>query len=138
MSYLGRGGEDRETISSYRGLSRRHPGLALAILLLMISFAGIPPTPGFWGKLYIFQQAIATGHWALALVGILTSIVSVYYYLSLVVAMYMQASDGEPADEPSEPRTLGRLAIALAVAGVVLLGFFPQIFFQLSQSYALR
>jgi NADH-quinone oxidoreductase subunit N len=97
----------------------------------MASFAGIPPTPGFWGKLYIFRQAIETGHWALALTGVLTSVVSVVYYLGLVATMYMRAPEDE---EPLvlEGRTWSGLAIALAVSAVVLMGIFPDLVFELS------
>ncbi len=137
MSYLGRGTEDCESLESYRGLGRQQPVLALGILLLMISFAGIPPTAGFWGKLLIFRQAIDTGHWGLALTGIVTSVVSVYYYLSVVVNMYMQPG-GENEPLSTEPRTCGKLAILLTVGAVAIVGLLPDTFFRLSMAYSLR
>ena len=137
LSHLGRGSEDRESFDSFRGLSKSHPILSAGILILMASFAGIPPTSGFWGKFYVFGQAIETGHWGLALTGIVTSVISVYYYLGLVVAMYMQPpGDSVPVD--LEPRTAGKLAITLAVAAVALAGLFPDVFFRLSAEYGLR
>jgi NADH-quinone oxidoreductase subunit N len=131
VAHLGEGDGERETFESYRGLSRRAPRLSLAMLVLMASFAGIPPTPGFWGKLYIFSQAIETGHWVLALTGILASVVSVVYYLGLVATIYMRPPESE---EPLalEGRTWSGLAIALAVAGVLLMGIFPDLVFELS------
>jgi len=131
VAHLGEGDGERETFESYRGLSRRAPRLSLALLVLMASFAGIPPTPGFWGKFYIFSQAIETGHWVLALTGILTSVVSVVYYLGLVATMYMRPPETE---EPLvlEGRTWSGLAIALAVAAVFLMGLFPDLVFELS------
>ncbi|MBI4601220.1 MAG: NADH-quinone oxidoreductase subunit N [Planctomycetes bacterium] len=138
LSHLGEGAEDRESIDSLRGLAERHPAHALALLVIMVSFAGIPPTAGFWGKLFIFREAIATGHWELALVGILTSIVSVYYYLRLVVAMYMLPQEGGLPAPSLEARIGGKLALAIAAIAVVLVGLFPGIFFQISAACALR
>lgn len=137
MSHLGKGTEDLESFEDYRGLGKRQPLLALGLLVLMVSFAGIPPTAGFWGKLYLFKSALDTGHWGLALTGIVTSVVSVYYYLSLVVAMYMQPGAEEPQGA-GDPRTCGKLALTLAVVAVALVGLFPDTFFRLSLAYALR
>jgi NADH-quinone oxidoreductase subunit N len=105
--------------------------MSLAMLILMASFAGIPPTPGFWGKLYIFSQAIETGHWVLALTGILASVVSMVYYLGLVATIFMRAPESE---DPLglDGRTWSGLAIVLAVAAVILMGIFPDLVFELS------
>ena len=133
IAFLGHGNEDRESFEAYQGLAQREPLVAFAILVLMVSFAGIPPTAGFWGKLFIFRQAIEAGHWGLALVGILTSIISVYYYLRLVVTMYMQPEEN-PVQFPLDPRSLSGMAIAFSVAAVALVGFFPDTFLRLSES----
>jgi NADH-quinone oxidoreductase subunit N len=137
ISHLGPGGGERETFAAYGGMARKEPLLAAAILLLMVSFAGIPPTPGFWGKFFIFREAIATGHVFLALTGILTSVVSLYYYLRVVVAMYM-----EPAPDETPLELAGRswsgLAVVVCVAAVALIGLFPDLFFELSQKCAPR
>jgi NADH-quinone oxidoreductase subunit N len=142
LSYLGRGereqAQDLEDIASYRGLAQRQPLLAFGILILMVSFAGIPPTAGFWGKLYIFRQAIESGHWGLALIGILTSLVSFYYYLGIVVAMYMQPATEGVRHPASDARTSSKLAIAVAVGAVILVGLFPDVFFELSAKCAIK
>jgi NADH-quinone oxidoreductase subunit N len=137
IAHLGAGEGERETFDAYRGLSRRDPLIALAVLLLMISFAGIPPTPGFWGKLYIFREALETGHWGLALAGILASIASMYYYLRLVAVMYMQPAEDE-SPLALEGRSWSGLAILLAVAAVIALGLFPEVFFEISVRCGLR
>ncbi|HVR73163.1 MAG TPA: NADH-quinone oxidoreductase subunit N, partial [Planctomycetota bacterium] len=137
LSHLGQGSADREKFESYRGLSHRHPGVAFGLLVFMASFVGIPPTAGFWGKLFLFRQAIDAGHWTLALVGIITSVISAYYYLGLVVAMYMRPAEdlGPPT---LESRTTGALAIGIAIVAVILVGLFPDVFLKLSSEWALR
>jgi len=128
LSYFGEG---RETFESYRGLGRKDPLASLAVLVLMFSFVGIPPTAGFWGKLYVFREALAAGHWVLALAGILTSVVSVYYYLRLVVSLYLEPASSEDQGPPPGTTASG-LAIAVAVAAVVLVGLFPERIFRIS------
>lgn len=81
-------------LEDYAGLGRKYPGLAAAMTVFMLSFTGVPPTLGFVGKFYLFRTVIEGGFIGLALIGVLTSLVSAYYYLRVVVIMYMQ--DGEP------------------------------------------
>jgi len=81
-------------MSDYAGLARRYPLLAAAMLIFMLSFTGVPPLLGFWGKFYLFRTVLDGGYVGLAVIGLLTSVVSAYYYLRLVVLMYMR--DGEP------------------------------------------
>jgi NADH-quinone oxidoreductase subunit N len=81
-------------IDDYAGLSRKYPGLAAAMLVFMFSFIGVPPTLGFLGKFYLFSAVIEAGNIPLAIVAVLTSLISAYYYLRVIVVMYMQ--DGEP------------------------------------------
>jgi NADH-quinone oxidoreductase subunit N len=81
-------------LEDYAGLGRKQPLLAAAMTVAMLSFIGIPPTLGFVGKFYIFSTAIAGGYLGLALIGVLTSLISAYYYLRVVVIMYMR--EGEP------------------------------------------
>lgn len=82
-------------LSDYAGLGRKYPVLAAIMAVSMLSFTGIPPTLGFIGKFYLFRSVIDGGFVWLAIIGVLTSLVSAYYYLRVVVYMYMQ--DGEPA-----------------------------------------
>jgi NADH-quinone oxidoreductase subunit N len=81
-------------LQDYAGLGNKHPALAAAMAVAMLSFTGVPPTLGFAGKFYLFSTVIQGGYIGLALVGVLTSLVSAYYYLRVVVIMYMQK--GEP------------------------------------------
>jgi NADH-quinone oxidoreductase subunit N len=114
---------DAWDISRFAGLASRRPWLAFAMAIFMLSLAGVPPTAGFVAKLSIFQSAAAANAWGLAVVGVLTSILGVYYYLRVVVAMYMRPSEVE---EPSAaPATLA-VAIALAALVVVAVGFAPE------------
>jgi NADH-quinone oxidoreductase subunit N len=91
---LERGGEQGLALEDYAGLGRKHPGLAAAMAVAMLSFTGVPPTLGFFGKFYLFRTAIAGGFVGLAILGVLTSLVSAYYYLRVIVIMYMR--EGEP------------------------------------------
>jgi len=81
-------------LSDYAGMGRKYPALAAIMTVAMLSFTGVPPTLGFVGKLYLFRSVIEGGFYGLALIGVLTSLVSAYYYLRVVVIMYMQ--EGEP------------------------------------------
>lgn len=81
-------------LSDYAGLGRKYPAWAAAMAIFMLSFTGVPPTLGFVGKFYLFRTVIEGGYVGLALIGVLTSLVSAYYYLRVVVIMYMW--DGEP------------------------------------------
>ena len=111
-----------DDLSSWSGLSDRHPGLAAAMSLFMVSLAGIPPTAGFMAKVGVFSAAIRAGHWSLALIGLLSSVVAAFFYLRVLVLMYMQ----EPVGELDEDRAvLPRIAIAVPAALTLVLGIFP-------------
>lgn len=119
---LGRRGEPNETLQDLAGLGSRHPFLAAAMAVFMFSLAGIPPTAGFIGKFYIFGAAVDAGLGWLAVVMVLTSVVSVYYYLKVTVAMYMW----EPATAARlRPDPLLVTALVVALLGIVQLGIFP-------------
>jgi NADH-quinone oxidoreductase subunit N len=81
-------------LSDYAGMGRKYPLLAAVMAVAMLSFIGVPPTLGFIGKFYLFRTVLEGGFVGLALIGVLTSLISAYYYLRVVVVMYMQ--DGEP------------------------------------------
>jgi NADH-quinone oxidoreductase subunit N len=83
-----------EGIDDLSGLARSRPLMALAMLIFMFSMAGVPPAAGFFGKLYVFIAAVNAELYALAVIGVLTSVVSAYYYLRIVKVMYF--------DEPAE------------------------------------
>jgi len=84
-------------ISDYAGLGRKYPALAAAMTIFMLSLTGFPPTLGLVGKFYLFRAVLSGGYVGLAIIGVVTSLVSAYYYLRVVVTMYMQ--DGEPETE---------------------------------------
>jgi NADH-quinone oxidoreductase subunit N len=86
-----------EKISDLSGLARNDPGLALAFAIFMFSMAGIPPFSGFFGKLYIFLAAVQSGLMALAVIGVLTSVIGAYYYLRIIKVIYFDAA-AEPFD----------------------------------------
>jgi NADH-quinone oxidoreductase subunit N len=111
-------------LDDYAGLGQRNPGLALAMTVFMLSFTGLPPTLGFAGKLYLFRTALEGGYVGLAVIGVLTSLISAYYYLKIVVIMYMV--DGEP--KVHRARMLGWTAGISAVGTVVLTIFASPLF----------
>ncbi len=117
--------EDREPLSldDLAGLSQRRPALAAALAIFLISLTGVPVSAGFVGKFYLFNAAVASGHVGVAIVGVVMSVVSAYYYLRLVVTMYMREPVGP---DGWSPLGLGpSLAIALSAAIVLGLGVYP-------------
>lgn len=123
-------------INDYAGLSARQPWLALAMLLFMISLTGIPPFVGFWGKLYVFWAAVEANISWLAVVGVINSAISAFYYLGVVVQMYMRPpAAGEAEGEVALLRLSGPVAVALAVSAVltVVLGVWPSLLVNLAQ-----
>jgi NADH-quinone oxidoreductase subunit N len=96
LSLLGRGNEERVLVSDLAGLGFRHPFLGVAMTFFMLSLGGIPPTAGFMGKVYVFGTALNAGLVPLVVIGVLNSVVSVFYYLRITVAMYMDEPKGEP------------------------------------------
>jgi NADH-quinone oxidoreductase subunit N len=126
---------ENPTLSDLAGLAKRHKWLAGAMALFMISLAGIPPTAGFMAKFLVFGGAIETGHYLLATIGILASVVSVYYYLRVVYFMYMRP-EADPAT-PIHASRLATLAILIALIGVIDMGVFPNIWLDWMQSILL-
>lgn len=120
-------------IGDYAGLARKHPGLAVAMTVFMLSLIGLPPTLGLVGKFYLFRAVIAGGFTGLAIIGVLTSLISAYYYLRVVVVMYMR--DGEP--ETEHESFLDLTTIFTAVATVVI-SLVPQFLFAWASSAVLK
>ena len=119
-------GDSNHGLDAYRGLARRRPGLALTFTVFLLAQAGVPLTAGFLAKFYVIGAAVAAHSYALALIAMVSSVVSAFLYLRIVVTMYMV---GEPGDEPG-PRVripLGAgLALALAVVFTIGVGILPQ------------
>ena len=120
---LGRRGEPNEMLADFAGVGFRQPVLGLTMAVFMLSLAGIPPTAGFAGKFYLFSAAVDAGYVGLAVIGVLNSVISVYYYLGVLVQMYMTEGT-RPIDAPA---TRPYLLATILVAGVatLLLGVFP-------------
>jgi len=114
-----------EEIDDYSGLNRRSPFLAFAMLLFLLSLAGVPPLAGFIGKLYIFVAAIKEGLYTLITVGLINIVISMYYYLIVVKKMYIN----EPVD-PSPLAVSGTIkaVVYVGLAGTLIIGIYPQPF----------
>jgi NADH-quinone oxidoreductase subunit N len=121
---LERSGEPHGQISDYRGLARSHPGLAAAMTLFMLSLTGVPPLGGFLGKFYIFSASLNAGLVWLVIIAGLNSVISAYYYIRVIVAMYMQ--DGGVAVEPLSHRPGVLISVAVSAIATVAIGLFPQ------------
>lgn len=113
---------ESDDIAAYAGLARRSPWLAFGLALALVSLTGLPPTAGFWAKVYVFGAAVESGLAWLAIAGVINSVVSAYYYLRPVRAMYLEAPSSET---PVPALPLGALALGLTTAGTVLLGLLP-------------
>ncbi|MDQ3690994.1 MAG: NADH-quinone oxidoreductase subunit N [Chloroflexota bacterium] len=110
-------------LNSFSGLATRSPGRAAAMGILMLSLTGIPPTVGFFAKLYVLLAAVDAGLAWLAVILVLNAALAAFYYLRVVVYMYMR--DPEPDPAPIDTSPFGSVALVLSVAGVVILGIFP-------------
>jgi len=123
IAALARDGREPATVADLAGLSERRPALAAALTVFLVSLTGIPVTAGFVGKFYLFGAAVSSGWVVLALVGVLTSVVSAYYYLRVVVAMYMEPPLGE--DNFAAVPAAAVLALVLSAGVTLLFGVWP-------------
>lgn len=135
LAYLGRAGEEAETLDDLNGLGFKYPWLGAAMSVFMFSSAGIPPTAGFIGKFLLFKSAIEAGAWGsanevagahmmnvLVVLGILTSVAGVYYYLRVIVHLYMK----KPVREVEALEHSGaKFAVLACAALTVWFGVFP-------------
>ncbi|MGH8227584.1 MAG: NADH-quinone oxidoreductase subunit NuoN [Steroidobacteraceae bacterium] len=123
MLLVSRKGYEASELNDYKGLYARDPMLALAMLALMFSTAGIPPFVGFWAKLRIIQALWSTSHTALVIIAASVSIIGLFYYLRVVKLMYFDAPEAElPAASRGSP---ARVAIAVNALAVIVLGVLP-------------
>jgi len=114
-----------DTIDDIAGLYFKAPTEAILMLIFLLSLAGIPPLAGFWGKYFIFLALIQTGHYALAAIGVLYSVVGLYYYMRIANSMLMR----QPIDaEPVRTSPAMRLALTITAVGTVVIGLFPNFF----------
>ena len=120
-------------IEDYAGLAKKYPALAVAMTIFLLSLIGFPPTLGMVGKFYLFRSALAGGFPGLALIGVVTSLLSAYYYLRVVVNMYMKEGDPVVEREPWLGFTTGLTAIV-----TVVVSFVPQYLFLLAYTAVMR
>ena len=113
-------------IDDYRGFYQTNPRLSLVMLLSLFSLAGIPPVAGFFGKFFLFAAAAEKGYYWLVIIALLNTIISLYYYLRVVKAMFLDRSDEPIALINSD--ILTRVSIAVSVAGIIAAGVFSQVF----------
>jgi NADH-quinone oxidoreductase subunit N len=123
-----------ESVDDFNGLSKKNPWAAAAMVVLLLSLAGIPPTAGFIGKYFLFSAAMKAGWFWLTLLAVLMSAVSLFYYFRIVRAMYLVDGTGE-LHWREEPAVAA--AIALCVAGTLAMGVLPQPFVRFAQSCVL-
>lgn len=120
---VARRGEEAPTLSSYAGLGFRHPVLAFSMAVFMFSLAGLPPTGGFMGKFYIFSAAVEADYVGLVILAVLCSLISVFFYLRVVVVMYMEEPREGLSHAIFSPAIL--VALFLATAATLQLGLLP-------------
>lgn len=116
----------KENMSDYVGLYRTNPGLSLAMMLAMFSLAGIPPVAGFFGKFFLFMAVADQGYYWLLTIAVLNTIVSLYYYLLIVKAMFLTKSDDAITYFKSDNYT--RIGLTICIAGMVIVGFASPLF----------
>ena len=120
------GRHDEMLINRFAGVGFQHPALGVAFAVFMFALSGIPPTAGFAGKVLLFGPALDAGHIGLVIVAVLNSVVSVYYYLSIVVYMFMK---NPPPRQSTEPRVFSPWltgALVVTTFGVLIVGMMPQ------------
>jgi len=129
---VARKGETNGNVMDFAGLGFKHPLLAVAMTVFLFSLAGMPPTAGFIGKFYLFSGAVEKGYIWLAIIGVLNSAASVYYYLRVMVYMYMK----DPTEQFDWIKVTAPIALALiiAVAGSLIPGIVPSFILQFAQN----
>ena len=115
---------DRDDIEQYRGLGYRNPFAGAALAVALFSLAGIPPAAGFMAKFAVFSAALRSGETALAVVGVLSALVAVFFYLRVVVALYMKPADS--GNDPARSLSISEsVALAIPTAAILFLGLYP-------------
>jgi NADH-quinone oxidoreductase subunit N len=123
IALLGTRDRNNDELRDYAGLWQSQPALAALMTVCLLSLGGLPPTAGFIGKWYIFSAAVSAGYYWLAIIGVLTSVVSVFFYLRVVVMMYME--DRQGAAEPARVTAFGMAALGIAIVAIFYLGILP-------------
>ncbi|MBL7998679.1 MAG: NADH-quinone oxidoreductase subunit N [Candidatus Kapabacteria bacterium] len=133
VSLIERNIDKQLELRDYAGLSKKHPVIAALMAFFMFSLAGIPPMAGFFGKYYLFIAAIESGYTWLTIVAVISSMISVYFYIGLVVQMYFKDAEGEGIDA-HQPGLAG-LTLTVATFFVIALGIMPSTVEQIARSF---
>jgi NADH-quinone oxidoreductase subunit N len=119
---------ENASVETFNGLAKRNPFLAFAMTVALLSLAGIPPLAGFFAKYYIFTVAFESGYVAIVLLAVVTSLIGIYYYFRIIIAMYLKSTDTlTPVTVP----TLHYITIAICLLASIVLGVFPDLIIQL-------
>jgi NADH-quinone oxidoreductase subunit N len=124
IAMLGTRDRANDDIQDMAGLAGRHPTSAALMTVFLLSLGGMPPTAGFVAKWYVFSAAVSAGYYWLAIVGMLTSVIAIFFYLRIVVMMYMAEPSAEAAPLPA-PTRFGTLVLGVSMLGVFYLGILP-------------
>ena len=124
IALLGTRDRANDELRDYAGLWHTRPALAALMTVCLLSLGGLPPTAGFIGKWYIFSAAVSAGYYGLAIIGVLTSVISVFFYLRVVVMMYMSEGDATVA-APARVTGISMATLALAIGLIFYLGVLP-------------
>ena len=124
-------GEANTALTSYAGLARRSPSLAVILAFLLLSLAGIPPAAGFIAKVTVFSAAVQAGHWPLVLIAVISSVIAAFFYIRVIVLIYMQEPESESTFEPA---LVGRFVVAVTAVLTLVFGVAPQILFHFLDS----
>jgi NADH-quinone oxidoreductase subunit N len=125
VSIVGRRGDRRHRLDDYRGLGARQPLLAGALTLFLLAQAGVPLTAGFMAKFSVFSATIDAREYALVIVGVLSAVISMFFYLRLIVLMYMTDPEAGDAGPGFELDAATGTALAVAAVATVVLGVLP-------------
>jgi len=132
IALLGTRERANDDLRDYAGLFKSHPALAVLMTFFLLSLGGFPPTAGFIAKWYVFSAAIGSGYYGLAIIGVLSSVVSVFFYLRIVVMMFMTDRDARPV--PAPITTMAYAGLVLSLIGVLYLGVLPTAIIDFAQA----
>jgi NADH-quinone oxidoreductase subunit N len=114
------------TIDDYNGLYKTNPRLSLVMMMALFSLAGIPPLAGFFGKFFLFAAVAESGYYTLLLIAVLNTVLSLYYYLLVVKAMFINKSDSPIPGFSSDGAM--RISLLISVTGIIVMGFYSPVF----------
>jgi NADH-quinone oxidoreductase subunit N len=119
---------ENASVDSFNGLAKRNPFLSFVMTVALLSLAGIPPFAGFFAKYYIFTVAFQSGHIAIVLIAVLTSLIGIYYYFRIIIAMYLKSSE---VLTPVPVSLLHKITMIICMLASIVLGIFPDLIIKL-------